>query len=73
MNGLCIQWGRNISKGNGETWNFPLSSQYTQIPMAIGNSNRGHNYWNIGTVTKTGVSFYQDSSGGTWDVFAIGY
>lgn len=72
-NGLCIQWGRNISKGNGQTWDFPLNAQFTQIPMVVGNSNRGHNYWNIGTVTTSGVTFYQDSSGGTWDVFAIGY
>ncbi len=41
--------------------------------MVVGNSNRGHNYWNVGTVTKQGVTFYQDSSGGTWDVFAIGH
>lgn len=71
MNGLIIQWGKNIAKGNGETWKFPI--QYTSPPVVVGNSNRGHNYWNISSVTSTSVTFYQDDSGGTWDIFAIGY
>ncbi len=68
---MRIQWGKDINKGNNGVWQFPLL--FSVKPTVVGNSNRGHNYWNVSTVTTSEVKFYQDSSGGTWDIIAIGY
>lgn len=67
QDGLIEQQVCGITNG----WIYPIV--YTYKPIAIGNSNRGHNYWNIASATTTRVTFYQDSSGGTWDVFVKGF
>ena len=70
-NGLIEQWAVDLAIGKDQYWNFPIA--FVNKPIAIGNSTRNYNYWNISAVTTTSVQVYQDSSGGTWGIYVKGY